>query len=204
MRLPEGSDRDRALELFIASCDTFLGGNDRVVTADPGRRPIGRREFVEAHFRAGARPDGHGFTERNRRDGTAYYSHDHPGVRLIALDTTCQAGAADGSLDPGQLRWLTDQLVEVHSSYRAADGSGVRTGNDDRLVVLFSHHGLDTLTNTRGTPTGTTGEPVVGAAELEALLHRFPNVVLWINGHTHTNGVRARPTRPTRAAGSGR
>ncbi len=25
------------------------------------------------------------------------------------------------------------------------------------------------------------------------LVHRFPNVVLWLNGHTHTNGVRARP-----------
>jgi hypothetical protein len=26
-----------------------------------------------------------------------------------------------------------------------------------------------------------------------ALLHRFPNVVLWLNGHTHTNTIRPRP-----------
>jgi hypothetical protein len=26
-----------------------------------------------------------------------------------------------------------------------------------------------------------------------ALLHRFPNVVLWLNGHTHVNAVRPRP-----------
>ena len=33
-----------------------------------------------------------------------------------------------------------------------------------------------------------------------ALLHRFPNVVLWLNGHTHTNEVRPRrdPDRPGR------
>jgi hypothetical protein len=28
---------------------------------------------------------------------------------------------------------------------------------------------------------------------LVALLHRFPNVVLWLNGHTHTNAIRPRP-----------
>ena len=31
-------------------------------------------------------------------------------------------------------------------------------------------------------------------AEIEAVLHRFPNVVLWINGHTHRNTVRRGPT----------
>jgi hypothetical protein len=30
-------------------------------------------------------------------------------------------------------------------------------------------------------------------AGLVALLHRFPNVVLWLNGHTHTNTIRSRP-----------
>jgi len=30
-------------------------------------------------------------------------------------------------------------------------------------------------------------------AGLVALLHRFPNVVLWLNGHTHTNAIRPHP-----------
>lgn len=36
--------------------------------------------------------------------------------------------------------------------------------------------------------------------ELLELLHRFPNVVLWLNGHTHTNAVRPRidPRDPER------
>ena len=52
---------------------------------------------------------------------------------------------------------------------------------------------MDTLTNTRGWHPGPGGEPLIGAAELVALLHRFPNVVLWLNGHTHTNAIRPRP-----------
>jgi hypothetical protein len=199
-RLRRDTDRDVALELFTASCDVFLGGDDVAVAPDPARRPVTRREFVEAHLAAGGRPSGHGFTARNARDGTCYYTYDVPGVRLVALDTTCPAGAADGALDADELRWLAGELAAVHSAYRGPDGSLVRTGHDDRLVVLFSHHGLDTLTNTRGTALGPDGRPLVGAREVEALLHRFPNVVLWLTGHTHANTVRRRaspdPARP--------
>ena len=199
-RLPDGVDLDQALELFITGAQAFLGGSDRTVTADPARRPISRHEFVEAHFRSGARPDGHGFTETNRRTGTAYYAHDTEHVRLVALDTTCLAGAADGAVDVDQVRWLEERLVEVHSQFEAPDGSTVRTQNEDRLVVLFSHHGLDTLTNRRGVRPGSDGSDVVGAPDLLRLVHRFPNVVLWLNGHTHTNGVRPRP-HPDRPGG---
>jgi hypothetical protein len=71
--------------------------------------------------------------------------------------------------------------------------------NDDRLVIVFSHHGIDTLTNTRAHP-GPDGVPLLGAADVVALLHRFGNVVLWLNGHTHTNAIRSRrdPRDPTR------
>src|SRR5262249_10681848 len=46
------------------------------------------------------------------------------------------------------------------------------------------------------------GEPLLGGAELVALLHRFPNVVLWLNGHTHINAVHPRPA-PAGSPGSG-
>ncbi len=196
-RMPAGLDLEDALEVFTARAHTLIGTDLHHVDADPDRRPISRSQFVEAHFSSGAQPDGHGFSSRNRLDGTAYYCHDvdaerGSGVRLIALDTTCLTGSADGCVDPGQYGWLERALAEVHSAYTGADGSPVRTGNPDRLVILFSHHGLDTLTSTR---TGLTvdGAPALGGPALLALLHRFPNVVLWLNGHTHTNGVRARP-----------
>jgi metallophosphoesterase (TIGR03767 family) len=196
--LPPGFDHDQALALFTRQPDAFLAGPARTVTADPTRRPITRREFVEAHFRPGARPAGHGFGTQNLLDGTAYYVHDTPPARLIALDTNCLAGGADGCLDRPQARWLETRLAEVHSAYTGPDGSEVRTGNDDRLVILFSHHGIDTLTNTAH--PGPDGEPLLGGGELLALLHRFGNVVLWLNGHTHLNAVRPRhhPACPRR------
>jgi len=196
--LPAGFDHDQALELFTARPEAFMAGPSHPVTADPARRPITRQEFVEAHFRAGARPYGHGFCQRNRLEGTAYYVHDTPAVRLIALDTNCLAGGAAGCLDHDQARWLEERLAEAHSDYEAADGQEIRTGNDDRLVMLFSHHGIDTLTNTRH--LDPDNGPLLGATEILALLHRFPNVVLWLNGHTHLNAVRPRfhPGNPVR------
>jgi metallophosphoesterase (TIGR03767 family) len=198
--LPAGFDHDRALEFFTERPETFMGGPVMEVTADPGRRPITRRDFVEAHFHPGSRPFGHGFSEQNRLDGTAYYVHDTPAARLIALDTNCLTGGAAGCVDRDQARWLEARLAEVHSSYRSADGNEVRTGNDDRLVILFSHHGIDTLTNTRHAFAGPADGSAVGSDELLGQLHRFPNVVLWLNGHTHTNAVRPRrdPGNPAR------
>ncbi len=199
LRLPEDFDHDRALELFTEQPEAFMAGPAVTITADSGRRPVTRQEFVAAHFRPRARPFGHGFTEQNRREGTAYYVHDTPAARLIALDTSCGTGGAAGCLDRDQARWLEARLAEVHSSYRAPDGREVRTGHDDRLVILFSHHGVDTLTSARGA-RGPEGEPLLGAAEVVALLHRFGNLVLWLNGHTHTNAIRPRPdpVRPGR------
>jgi hypothetical protein len=67
-------------------------------------------------------------------------------------------------------------------------------GGTDQLVVLFSHHNLATLDN----PVPDLTRPLarrVSAAAFEGLLHSFPNVVLWVNGHSHVNRVtpHARP-----------
>lgn len=192
---PRGSlaelDLEALEELFIESPESFLSGQQHRVTADPDRRAVGRREFVDAHFSPRSRPLGHGFTDENRRSGTAYYVHDVGEVRLICLDTTCAAGASDGSLDEDQARWLRERLAEVHSRQLTADGNTLATGQTDRLVVVFSHHGPDTMTNTR-IATGTEGSRSMGGAELQELLHGFGNVVAWVNGHTHRNAVTPR------------
>ena len=201
LRLPDHFDANKALQQFTERPEAFMSGPSRLITADPARRPVTRQEFVEAHFRSGARPAGHGFTERNRLDGTAYYVHDTPAVRLIALDTNCLLGGAAGCLDRDQARWLEARLAEVHSVYSGPDGSQIRTGHDDRLVVIFSHHGIDTLTSTSVGHAGPDGQPLMGAAELLALLRRFPNLVLWLNGHTHINAVQARRVSGPAAGG---
>ncbi|MCX5208354.1 TIGR03767 family metallophosphoesterase [Kitasatospora sp. NBC_00240] len=194
--LPPGVERDHALDLFTEHPEAFLSGHQLPVTPDVERRGITRAEFVAEHFRTGGRPYGHGFTRDNLREGTAYYTYDDPesGVRMIALDTNCLAGGADGCLDAEQGRWLEQRLIEAHSRYRRADGDEARTPHEDHPVIILSHHGPDTLVNRRGLAGDSSGPlPLVEPQALLALLHRFPNVVLWLNGHRHFNMVRPRP-----------
>lgn len=180
MALPDGFDRDRALEIFVESPEAFMSGPNLDVTPDPSRRPISRQEFVELVYERG----GHGFTPQNRSHGAAYYVHDTRAIRFVTLDTVCDAGGADGWVEPAQLHWLERRLEEVHSSFRSRDGSTVRTRNQDRLVVVLSHHGLDTLSNPRAHESD--------AESLRRLLLRFPNVVLWLSGHVHANRITPR------------
>jgi len=178
--LPPGLDPDTAVDTFIERPEFFMSGPSVDVTPDANRRPITRSEFVEAVYASGP----HGFTDQNRREGTAYYVHDKPAVRFITLDTVCSAGDALGSIDAPQLHWLERRLEEAHSSFKSRDGSTVQTRHRDRLVVVLSHHGFDTLTNPRCEQR---------REQLMGLLLRFQNVVLWLNGHIHANRITPRP-----------
>ncbi len=193
---------DDALHLFTHSSEVFTTATARDVVSVADRRFIDRRSFVAAHLADGGAPTGHGFTEDNLREGTAFYAWDGlPGVRVVCLDTTLVTGGAAGSVDAAQARWLEERLREVSSSAPGPDGTRVATGNADRLVVLLSHHGSSTLTRPAA-PRGRAGDgdDALGAADLLALLHRYPNVVLWLNGHTHVSEVRpwAHPDEPGR------
>jgi metallophosphoesterase (TIGR03767 family) len=179
IELPRDLDRDHAVNIFVSHPERFTAGESLGVSPDPDRRPISRLEFIAAHVKAG----GHGFSTSNLDEGVAYHVHDAGRVRLVTLDTVCDAGGADGSIDPPQLHWLERRLEEVHSSFRSRDGSLVRTPNADRYVVVLSHHGYDTLSNPRGERS---------ADPLLHLLLRFQNVVLWLNGHIHANRITAR------------
>jgi metallophosphoesterase (TIGR03767 family) len=170
---PSGLDPDRVVEDFTDHPELFMTGESLDVPPDPARHPISREEFVDRHVKAG----GHGFSERS------YYAYDAGLVRFITLDTVCDAGGADGTLDAEQLHWLERRLEEVHSTFRSRDGSMIRTGNPDRHVVVVSHHGYAHLSNPRGEKR---------ADELLRLLGRFGNVALWLNGHTHINQIVAR------------
>lgn len=149
---------------------TLVAGPARTVTADPDRRTVGRADAVAEHFRTAGTPVGHGFTARNVAAGTAYYAFDHEAVRFLVLDTVNPSGGPDGSLDPEQFAWLSGELTAVA---------------DDRLVVVVSHHTLDTMANT----ASADGSPRVDGAAVRELLLRFPAVVLWVNGHTHRHTV---------------
>lgn len=186
-------------ELFCEP-ERWLAGPARTVSPDGRRRPISRAEFVQALLAAPGSPAGHGFEPANASRGYAYGVVDvSPDVRLIILDTTNLDGHFDGSIGERQGRWLEEQLAAVHSRHFSPDGRVVRTANSDRLVVLASHHGPKSLTNLRQEPSGPEDDhPRLGVREVESLLHRFPNVVLWLSGHRHVNDVTLRAA----AAGS--
>ena len=158
----------------------------RTVTADPERRILSRAESVKEHFTTGGAPLGHGYTSANLSRGTAYYVFEpHPHVRGIVLDTVNPNGESDGSIDQPQLDWLRASLQEVSGPGR------------NKLVVVFSHHTVATMTN----PIVSVDAPaqrVLGTTVRDLLL-TFPNVVLWVNGHTHVNRV----TPYLRAGGGG-
>ncbi len=144
----------------------------RRVTPDPDRRILTRAEIIEEHFTTSGGPRGHGFTERNRTDGTAYYTFDRGLVRFIVLDTVNPNGESNGSLDSAQFGWLATQLET----------------SKDRVVVLASHHTIDTMTNPLVGTGGDTQQRVLGD-EVLALVLQHPQVVAWVDGHTHRNQV---------------
>jgi hypothetical protein len=74
----------------------------------------------------------------------------------------------------------------------------VTTGAEDRIVVVISHHGSGVRMSTRRHPGGSL--PTAGGRILSTLL-RFDNVVLWLNGHTHTHAIRARSDPSGQGAG---
>lgn len=161
---------------------TLFGGPSRQVTADPNRRPLSRAETIAEYFKSAGKPHGHGYTAWNLATSNAYYAFGNGRVRGIALDTVNPNGGAEGSIDQAQLAWLTEQLKKGSRHYLDESGHAVRGGKHDKLFVIFSHHTIGTMTNNDGPGR------VLGPAVRDLLL-RFPNVVLWVNGHTHRNTV---------------
>jgi 3',5'-cyclic AMP phosphodiesterase CpdA len=145
--MPPDVDPDHAVDLFTLHPERFLTGASHAVPADPERRSIQRGDLLASSF----------------------YVHDSGEIRYLTLDTVCDAGGADGSIDAAQMRWLEERLDEAR----------------DRYVVVLSHHGHDTLSNRRGERR---------AEELLATLRRHANVILWLNGHIHANRITPRGT----------
>ncbi|MFL6144269.1 MAG: TIGR03767 family metallophosphoesterase [Labedaea sp.] len=162
---------------------TLLGGPARTVTPDANRRFVSRTETIREHFNTSAHPRGHGFTSWNLATGNAYYAFDHGIVRGIVLDTVNPNGGANGSVDPEQYAWLERELSAGSGRHLDATGRTVTRRCRDRLFVIFSHHTIDTMDNVAGAP------PRIPGTGVRDLLLRFPNAILWVNGHTHRNTV---------------
>lgn len=156
----------------------------------------------------GEQSDGHGFdyvddAVRQASGGSAgYYSFKPlPHLRMIALDTLSEGGvvgpSADGNVDDPQFQWLERELQRA-------------TDHGER-VILFSHHAIQSLTANvpdEAAPPCTgpdshghdanpgcdvdprTSTPIHLGDDLVDLLHRYPNVIAWIAGHSHVNDIK--------------
>jgi metallophosphoesterase (TIGR03767 family) len=173
---PDHIDAGQVLERFetadAATLAELAHSTQLTVTPDPARATVTRSEHVREHFRSPTKPAGHGYSKKNLAEGTAYYAFDHGPVRCLVLDTVNQHGGWQGSIDARQLRWLQAELA----------------GAGSRPAVLFSHHPLETLVNDTRPPGA---DRRVLAAELREVLLAHPNVVAWVNGHTHVHAITA-------------
>src|SRR5438094_10426042 len=122
-----------------------------------------------AHFRMGNHDNLEAFNralrpEASVPDAPCYYSFDHDGTHLIALDSH-EPGHADGVLDPAQLAWLARDLA----------------AHRDTPTIVFIHHHpwplghawMDTMTLRNG-------------GELMAMLAGQAQVRWVIGGHVHS------------------
>ncbi|MFL5870139.1 MAG: hypothetical protein ACJ75R_03605 [Solirubrobacterales bacterium] len=181
-----------------------------LVPPDPNRQYVSKQQYKQV-FLSGSQADGHGFgyvdpAQLAASAGAAgYYSWTPvPGVRFISLDTVSEAGvigpSADGNVDDPQFRWLESELQKATAA--------------NQLVVIFSHHAIVSLTAnvpdeaappcTVADPHGhdvnpgcdvdpRNSQPIHLGDDLTALLHRYPNVIAWVAGHSHVNSIQPYP-----------
>ncbi|OIV37429.1 metallophosphoesterase [Mangrovactinospora gilvigrisea] len=166
----------------------------RTVTPDAARRPLSQRDYLAAHLDpryTGAGPVGHGYAADDLAAGRTYYTFTvAPGVLGISLDSTNGAGGIDGTLGDAQFAWLERTLTAHAGRYYDSGGRAMRGRGDDPVVLVFSHHQSGGIDNDRPDPRG--GADAGGHhsdVELRALLHRFPGVAAWVNGHVHRNTI---------------
>jgi metallophosphoesterase (TIGR03767 family) len=167
---PAGFQPDDPGALFVDAPELFLGAGGRTIEPVADRRAISMRDWIERHVRGGAV----GLSQHHiDTESTDTVIHLH-GVSVITLDTNHPAGDYQGSVGIEQLAWLDDELA-------SADADG-------RVVVLASHHNVDTLVNTRGhDPSRVLAPPMLD------VIHRHPCVVASLVGHRHINRVTPRP-----------
>ena len=163
----------------------------RQVTPDPtGRAAVSAHDYMAALLEPGGTrgPVGHGFTLDNLDRSTSWWSrHEGEHVQVIGLDTCNHTNGDAGGIGPGQMRWLETELIGHHRRFRDEAGNWQEGGGPDRLVVLVSHHNSWTMDNTNSDEADPGRR--VGGGELVRFLHRFPNVVLWVNGHSHEHRI---------------
>ena len=139
------------------------------VTADPRRKLVEMKDWVDTHANCG---HDHGL-DREQSETAYWYRNIGSRVRLIGLDTVNRYGGWQGCIHREQFEWLAE-LLEA---------------SKDKYVVLSSHHPLENLFN--GYVPDEIAPPAL-EKEVSALLEKYPNVILWFSGHVHDHKIQQR------------
>jgi metallophosphoesterase (TIGR03767 family) len=199
---PKQFENATADQLFAAFGDPafiqqLLQGASHV-PADPDRRIISKTEYRS--LMSGKVKHGFKFTpkkELKASKGTASYYAFSPrrGLRFVSLDTVAEGGGQNGNVDNPQYKWLKGELAKAHRKHQ--------------LVVVYGHHTIETMDNTRSDEQAGKCQPAdepgcdrdprkstpihrgeKGKQSVAKLLEGTPNVVAYVAGHTHANRIR--------------
>ncbi len=164
----------RARNEFFAGVHTVTPNRDRKFFDLVG--------FMQAHLDSPATPGpvGHGFTQQNVDTKQTWWKADvTPWLRAFGLDTCNQVTGADGAVPQDQFDWLKAELATAKAH--------------NKIAIVCSHHNSYTLENVAQPAIGPS-QNLIHADEFISMLQEFPNMVAWINGHTHINTITAHPT----------
>jgi metallophosphoesterase (TIGR03767 family) len=164
------------------------------VVADSQRRILNHHDFAAEHWNTTGGPPGHGF--RHPAGTNIYltdYAFDSPisaPIKYIVLDTLNYDGGANGRVSGDQFNRLEAQLRANSSFYYDANLNPVhQAGVQDKLFVIFAHHTIKTLNNNTANETDWFDPDFYFGASVELLLLRYPNAIMYVCGHTHTNEI---------------
>jgi len=137
---------------------------------DEDRHILALSPLLDKIRQAGGTPEGHGLTARQAEEGIGYFSFrplEGKPIRFVVLNTLSQNPAhASGAVGDRQFEWLKSQLEEAEQA--------------GELVIVGGHHRTDDFTVLSQ----------VGGGDIEDLLASYENVILYLVGHAHHNGIR--------------
>jgi metallophosphoesterase (TIGR03768 family) len=160
----------------------FPNGPPQVV-ADPNRRSLTRKAWMNEFFTTTSTPAGHGFSQSNVDNDFASYSFEPKSgipIKVIVLDDTQVDNGYDlfgqGYLDNDRYNWLVKELDKGQS--------------EGKLMIIAAHVPVDLI---GFASDGSTFSPI-SSTTLLTKLSSYSNLILWVAGHLHRNVVTPHPS----------
>ena len=166
------------------------------IVADPQRRSLLMKEWMDEFRKTTSNPLGHGFTKQMIQEEFACY-HFYPKadvpLKVIVFDDTDKLGCgAAAELDAKRYNWLVKEL-----------DAGEKAGE---LMVVCSHIPIRPYAQNPSPASNTlypkwslfSPIPPISPISEDTLLdklHTYKNLILWVAGHVHRNAITPQPAK---------